>query len=253
MKLFVEGGGDARLLKDNCRRGFRLFLEKAGLDGYMPSIVACGSRGNAYEDFCVETQQGKPAMLLIDSEAPVNARLCCTGELAEWKPWLHLKQRQGDKWNRPSDTDDSQCHLMVQCMESWFLADRHTLEEFFGQGFDGGSLPAESRAIESVPKEEVYEGLHDATKSCKTKASYGKGDHSFKLLALIDPNKVTQASPWAQRFVILLKAAMGVPPPPSAGDALPTLNAASSPPPCPSSSRRAPPATARPGAGSRRR
>ncbi|WP_203225773.1 MULTISPECIES: hypothetical protein [Pseudomonas] len=28
-----------------------------------------------------------------------------------------------------------------------------------------------------------------------------KGEHSFKLLGLIDPNKVCEASPWAKRFI----------------------------------------------------
>jgi hypothetical protein len=46
-----------------------------------------------------------------------------------------------------------------------------------------------------------YKILATATKSCKTKAKCGKGEHAFKLLAKIDPAKVTQATPWAKRFV----------------------------------------------------
>ena len=41
------------------------------------------------------------------------------------------------------------------------------------------------------------------------KAAYGKGDHFFKLLALIDPAKVFRASPWAQRFIETLQVRMG--------------------------------------------
>jgi hypothetical protein len=44
--------------------------------------------------------------------------------------------------------------------------------------------------------------------NCKTKAPYGKGEHSFKLLALIDPTKVANASPWANRFINELKKKM---------------------------------------------
>ena len=29
---------------------------------------------------------------------------------------------------------DEQAHLMVQCMEAWFLADRETLAAVFGRG-----------------------------------------------------------------------------------------------------------------------
>ena len=36
-----------------------------------------------------------------------------------------------------------------------------------------------------------------------------KGEHSFKLLAMIDPEKVVNASPWARRFVEALQARMG--------------------------------------------
>ena len=65
-----------------------------------------------------------------------------------------------------------------------------------------------ANSIESVAKPDVYQSLARATKHCKTKASYGKGEHSFKLLARIDPGKVITASPWAQRIVLELKRTM---------------------------------------------
>ena len=51
IKLYAEGGGSSRALKRACRRGFRKFIEKSGLKGTMPEIVASGSRRNAYDDF----------------------------------------------------------------------------------------------------------------------------------------------------------------------------------------------------------
>ena len=93
-------------------------------------------------------------------------------------------------------------------MESWLLTDRATLQAFFGQGFKVAALPAEARPIESIPKAEVYQSLASATNDCKTKARYGKGEHSFDLLGRIEPTKVTVASPWADRFVSGLKKAM---------------------------------------------
>ena len=95
-------------------------------------------------------------------------------------------------------------------MESWFLADRDALKRFFGQGFKDNQLPAAMRAIEQVTKADVYQALQNATANCKTKAAYGKGEHSFKLLTLIDPTKVTGASQWAQRFIDELKKKMDV-------------------------------------------
>ncbi len=41
--------------------------------------------------------------------------------------------------------------------------------------------------------------------TCQTKAPYGKGEHSFLLLLLVDPLKVADASPWAKRFLTELK------------------------------------------------
>lgn len=210
VKLYVEGGGDSAALKTACREGFSSFLEKAGLKGYMPRVVACGGRQDAFESFSTAINNGDAAVLLVDSEAPVSAQHQ-QGALDTWKPWQHLKQRQGDGWDKPAPAVDTDCHLMVQCMESWFLADRKTLKEFFGQGFKENSLPAAGNALESVSKAQVYQSLANATKDCKTKAQYGKGEHSFKLLVLVDPATVTAASPWAARFVAQMKIKMGTP------------------------------------------
>ncbi len=58
IKLYVEGGGDSKTLKTAYRKGFRIFIEKAGLEGRMPSIVACGRRESAYEDFAKRHEDG---------------------------------------------------------------------------------------------------------------------------------------------------------------------------------------------------
>jgi len=203
VKLYVEGGGDARGLKSECRRGFSEFLRKAGLGGKMPKIVASGSRQNAFNDFVTALNNGQPAMLLVDSESPVDPENSVSGSET---PWKHLAEREGDKWKKPSDATDDQCHLMVECMESWLLADRQTLASFFGNGFNENALPAAARSVESVSKRQLYDSLAQATRG--SKASYSKGSNSFKILAKLDANLVVAASPWAKRFVDKLKAAM---------------------------------------------
>lgn len=198
--LYVEGGGDSKSLRTACRRGFSEFLAKAGLQGHMPRIVACGGRKQAYGDFCIALRRSQHvAMLLVDSEDAVTVS----------SPWAHLLQRPADAWPTPPDATDDQCHMMVQCMETWLLADRNVLKTFFGQGYDANALPPESNPIETLPKGAVYQAFAKATKDCKTKKAYGKGEHSFLLLALIDPAKVAAASPWANRFVAALKKTMG--------------------------------------------
>ena len=191
VKIYVEGGGDNRESRTACRRGFREFIEKAGLRGRMPSIVACGPRGTAYDDFKTAHASGNGiAVLLVDAEGPVKSS---TGA------WQHLQER--DRWKRPDGADDDQCHLMVQIMESWFLADVATLEQFYGQAFRQGALPLNPK-IEQVSKQDIESGLEQATRGTN-KGSYdkNKSKHGFEILAILDPRKVMKASPHANRLI----------------------------------------------------
>ncbi len=208
MKIYVEGGGRTTLLRTSCRQGFSEFLKKAGCAGRMPRIVACGSREDAFGAFSTAMKKGESAMLLVDSESPV-ADDCRQGEMDNWRPWRHLGERLGDHWEKPTEATESDCHLMVQCMEAWFLADRNTLHDFFGHGFHEQSLPGAEKTVESISKQEIFPALARATKNCKTKAPYGKGEHSFKLLARVSPELVAAASPWASRFMHIAKIRLG--------------------------------------------
>lgn len=190
VKLYVEGGGDSEALRSRCREAFWGFLEKAGFKGRMPRIVACGGRQAAYDRFRTSCESGEMGLLLIDSEDCVSVD----------SPWTHLANRPGDGFVKPQNATEDHCHLMVVCMESWFLADKAALSSFFGQGYNANALPQNTN-IEAVSKKEIYDGMHRATSNCKTKAHYGKGDHSFKILLLIAPDKVRNASPWAKRFL----------------------------------------------------
>ena len=202
VRLYVEGGGRGKDLPSMCRRGFRGFLKKAGLQGSMPRIVASGSRNSAYRDYCTAIKNGETALLLVDSEGPVDPAHQ-SGHPEAWQPWQHLKQR--DNWDKPQGGHDLDCHLMVQCMESWFLADREALSDFFGQCFRESALPAAQSNVESFEPKDALTRLKSATKDCQTKGKYDKSAHSFELLARLDPDKVTAASPWAKRWIDTLK------------------------------------------------
>ena len=194
IKIYAEGGGDTNALKTKCRRGFSEFFRKAGLEGHMPRILASGSRQNTYDDFCTALKtaaDGEFIVLLVDSEAAV---------LQGVGVWVQLNQRDG--WVRPAVAIDDNAHLMVQCMEAWFVADRETLAAFFGQHFNANALPARED-VENISKQDLYTALESATRTCK-KGSYGKGRHSFDILAQIDPAKVTAASPYAKRLIATL-------------------------------------------------
>ena len=190
-QVFVEGGGNKKALKAACREGFRKFIENAGLAGNMPVVVPCGARGDAYNDFRAAHAAGEAAILLVDAEGPVTAP----------DPWQHLNSTP-DNWVRPAVATDNQCHLMVQVMESWFLADVDALRSFYGQGFRPQDLPP-NPDIERVPKADVLAGLAQATRNTK---SYKKGSDSFQILGNLDPAKVRTASAYADRFVRALSS-----------------------------------------------
>ena len=184
-KVYVEGGG-RKALDRECRRAFGAFLSKARVPQGTVEIEACGPRGDAYKTFSADLRKGLSTVLLLDAEGPVTTQ----------STWQHLKDN--DNWDRPANAADGQCHLMVQIMESWFLADVMTLESFFGTGFRKQSLPGNPK-VEDVPKQDVLNGLKQATRG--TGSRYNKGTHSFNILAILDPRKVMAASPRADRFI----------------------------------------------------
>ena len=199
-RVYVEGGGDGnKALKAECRRAFKVFFERAGLEGRLPRVVPGGSRQRTYEDFCTALSDPRDddfIVLLVDSEGPV-----AEGD----GPWTHLRNREGDGWDRPEGATDDQAHLMVQCMEGWFLADREALRSVFGTGFRPGALPRRAE-IEQVAKQDVLAGLESATRDCERRRGYRKGRDSFEVVAALDPAQVTAASPHAKRLVDVLRA-----------------------------------------------
>ena len=95
---------------------------------------------------------------------------------------------------------------MVQCMEAWFLADPGTVAAYFGNRFGPGALPGRADDIERIPKQDVLVGLDNAARDCGTRGGYRKGRDSFEILAELDPERVTAASPHARRLVDVLRA-----------------------------------------------
>jgi len=201
VKIYVEGGGNTNALKTKCRQGFSEFFRKAGLEGRMPRIVASGSRQAAYGDFCTALNKAGAdefIILLVDSEAPVAQN---HGDA----PWSHLRAQ--DSWDKPAQATDDNAHLMAQCMEAWFVADRATLRAFFGQGFNENALQANPN-VEEIPKQDLYAALDNASRNSQ-KGRYGKGRHSFDILTRIDPERVMDASHWAKRLIETLQEKAG--------------------------------------------
>lgn len=183
VSVYVEGG--ARHTKARtvvaCRKAFRLFFEKVLGDRQKPHIVASGSRDEAYYDFCraLESNPDTLPILLVDSEDPVHA-----GKTAR----AHLRDR--DRWT--NRMPDEQVHLMVQCMESWFLADVPAVVLYYDREFNEAALRGNPN-VEAIPKQDVMNRLENATRATK-KGTYHKTRHGFEILERIDPNRVRQGS-----------------------------------------------------------
>ncbi len=199
MKIFIEGGGDSEKLQSECQRAFTKFFEKAGLKDrrLMPRVVACGGRAVAYDRFCTATRLGESALLLVDSEAAIAANPA-TGRPVG--PWAHLLRRDG--WQCPAGATDAQAHLMVECMETWFVADRASFLTYYSTGnrrCNPNALPTPTNA-EAISKQQVFQWLAAASAPSGQQMSYSKGSRSFDILAALDPEQVAKASYHVRRL-----------------------------------------------------
>jgi hypothetical protein len=192
--IYLEGGGDSKELHARCREGFRRLLESCGFAGRMPRLVACGGRGEAYEDFKAAHQEAGPVAyvaLLVDSEEPV-------ANLEE--TWAHLHRRDG--WQMPKDAEDWQVLFMTTCMETWIVADRPALAAHYGQALQTSALPPVEH-LEQRARDDVQERLVRATKSCSN--AYTKGKRSFAILGRLHPATLDAHLPSFARAWRILK------------------------------------------------
>jgi hypothetical protein len=145
VRIYVEGGGkkkDSRLL---FRTALKAFFNKAiSSDRNIQwDIRACGSRNAAYDDFRNDDSLDHPEAVvipLVDSEGPVSDGHTAGQHLQITDKWL-LKRQHGDR-----------CHLMVQMMEAWFLADVEALVGYYGAGFNRNSIPVRRQRGGNLPR-----------------------------------------------------------------------------------------------------
>jgi hypothetical protein len=122
----------------------------------------------------METHPEAFLVLLVDSEAPVNAG-----------SWEHLQVRDG--W-KSGDLSDEHCHLMVQAVEAWLIADPDTLASYYGQSFQRSALP-KRQDVEAIPKDALARSLDRATQHTQ-KGSYHKIRHCSDLLGRLKQERV---------------------------------------------------------------
>ncbi len=192
--LYIEGA-ESKEDQIRCREGFRKLLEKAGFEGRLPRLSACGSRNSAFSDFQTAHKNSKGGdfvAMLIDSEDPV-----ADPEQA----WLHLKTRDG--WERPVGVTDEQVLLMTTTMETWVVADRDGLHRLYTHELHANALPP-TNDLENRTRDEVFDKLKHATRDCSNK--YQKGKRSFIALAELDPTVLKSLLPSFARAMRVLDA-----------------------------------------------
>jgi hypothetical protein len=195
--VYLEGGGDQKETRARLRQGFSAFLgemkRRAEEKGISLRIVPCGGRNCAIDDFQVALRKHPSAfnLLLVDSEGPVT---CAS-------PREHLRS-QGSDPGQHERVADERCHLMVQTMEAWLIADRERLAEYFGKGFHEKSLPA-NRNVEAIDKQVLAKCLDRATKAT-SKKGYDKTRDAPRILETIRAPVVQDKAPFCKRLFVTL-------------------------------------------------
>lgn len=191
--LYIEGAGDSPEDQKRCREGFRKLLEKAGFKGRMPRLVACGGRGSAFDDFKTAHARATPGhfvALLVDSEDPL---------VDIERTWVHLKTR--DDWDKPAGAKDEQALFMTTCMETWIVADRDKLKQYYGHMLQENALPPTTN-LELRNRDYVHDKLAHATRDCSN--AYRKGKRSFIVLGEIRPTELERLLPSFARLKRIL-------------------------------------------------
>ena len=190
--IYVYYEGDPEL-----KAGYAAFFQavrEAAQRLRIPFRLVAG-QGRVVRDFMIALRANGDAfnVLLLDAERADDGTLRAELEgRGDWQP------------PRGVIVSPEQVHFMVQCMESWFLADLDALEAYYGQGFHRGSFPA-NQLIEAVPKQDVFRALKNATHNTQKK-EYHKTRHAPELLARIRPAEVRARSPHCDRLFDVLLA-----------------------------------------------
>ncbi len=205
VRLYIEGDTKQKGSGNSItlRQGFNEFFGKWAKEEKIKielQPILCGDRGKAVKIFLNDDVQYAEgfAVLLIDSEREKDIGDDAKVFLQTDFPNYDFKKIK-----------DSQCHFMVQAMESWFLADKEKLAECYGNKFNAKVLP-KNNEVEKIPKKDAIDGLKNATKDTRNgKGEYGKGADSGKILGEISPQKVSEAAPHCRRLFESITEAIG--------------------------------------------
>lgn len=128
--------------------------------------------------------KGALRILLVDSEIPVS-------DIS--KPWDALKRKA------PTWADDKNCYLMVQCLETWLLADVESLKVHYNKPkkcFKENKIKAWSN-LETTDRKTLQGALEQATADCSNSYSHADGN---LLIAVVQRDKLKTLPSVARLF-----------------------------------------------------
>ena len=181
--VVIEGGAKGHKADARFREGYRSFLTKIAPSNIKGRPVALEpirgeGRTNAHKKFAQQRILHPSALviLLIDTDAPFTKKQGV---------WSFLESR--DHTIKPNWATESHAYLMVQCVETWIVADHQTLKIHYGPKFRSSALPSRT-GLEDKPHHDVQKALEDATSTCQ-KDKYDHVDSS-DLIKIIDPKRI---------------------------------------------------------------
>ena len=180
IRIYFEG---SPRLREGFNKLIRPRIERTSHNRVRFKLIAGGSTEETIKDFNKAASIHKDAsiIMLIDSDQAYDSGLL-----------MNIRSQIG------ANVQDEQIHFMVQVMESWFLADRDTLKQYYGREFQESRLPQNSD-VERIPKSDVIAGLENATRDT-SKGKYHKTKHAPQLLSNLDADKVCSAAPSCKRL-----------------------------------------------------
>jgi hypothetical protein len=180
-RVFMEGGNaQSRVPRQEQRLDAqRLFTAIHNTNAHI-EVVLGTDRDRAIKAFVVQsTEEGTRNLLLVDSEDPVLE----DGALD------HLRS-QGK--TIPVSADPADVHLMIQCMETWLVADPHGARRVVG-ALDP-TKAARHTDLESMSVSDVIQNLKRASGG-----GYRKVD-GLRAFGRLDPTVVSKRCPSAAVF-----------------------------------------------------
>lgn len=184
VRIYIEGGAAGATADSDFRRGWKKFLselhELARASGYQALQVVRGrGRKKAFDSFEVSqrTHPNDLCVLLVDAETAVQDSS---------RVWDVVRNREGDRWQRPSWATERHLYLMVHFVETWLVVDQDALRKFFRQGFNQRPIPTTN--LEARSKDDIENALRRATKD-SLKGPYQHGQ-AHEIIGIVNPDKV---------------------------------------------------------------